>query len=700
MTIDPIFIKKFPYHTLSSAQQSIYNQVRYADKAFLLISRQVGKSNLLSYIWWDRIIMDGKVGESYLTLSPKSGDVEKLMLADILTEAFGGSKLVHDLNSVYIKPPSSWLAPIMDEHEKWLEETEGTNNLQITSKASQQNQQPQSFWSLYLKNGLIKIKDNEIYVKLFFQDISQTGGGKRENYFSGVLFNGANIFCLGATHTLSSQIRGKKFAGNYGEEMGEYPEEPFSALLPAITSQKGWMMYAGTPNKNNPLNWLYEQYIEVKNSSNCEYFIENGVEFYKSKLERKIPNTQENILKGEPEFIVDGSNTTIWAIGDIENIFPYVYKGQERFTDVQLSRKYPHKMEYLKDEKNQYILDNQGKFKYKIVPDFQLNKDGTFPLDPPNNGLLNEEQYDREYRVKFTAGNYQAFPDFIEDVNVISHAELLQSTYFKGSNTIGGYDQGIADKSVIDIKGREGKSSASCKAKVLCIKIPFTNQYQYVIYEVEYLSTPVATNIAHEWLDMLNTNIPIIAENALWTTPIMGGIKPFNQIINADDELKNDRRAYTDVGIFKCFKRQWQDKFNDLNLWFRSTEFKPKDRKVNVKYVNPINPLEPGRKLYITDNCKELIKYFNEMTLEFNSADNSRKPAKMREDQFDAATYPMDILEYKENVKIQVEKFWNNSNSWINNSTRGQQQREMTLIEMMYLQNRKKQNTSFSNRRW
>lgn len=673
MILDPIFVSSFPYHTLSAFQQSIYNHIRFADKAFLLISRQQGKSNLLSLIFWERIIVDGKVGETYITLSPRSGDVEKLMLADILTEVFGGKDMVYDLNAVYIRPPDKWLIPLMDEHEEFL---------------ANEDILQESVWSLYIKKGLVKVNDNIIYVKLFFENISQTGGGKRENYFSGVLFNGATILCLGATHTLSSQIRGKKFAGNYGEEMGEYPEEPFSALIPAITSQRGWMIYAGTPNAHTPLNWLYDQYIEVKNSPNCEYFVENGVEFYRTKIERKIPNTQENILNGEPEFTIEGSNTAVWCIGDLEKIFPFAHNGRERFTDIQISRKYPHKVEYIKDENDKYLLDHQDHLKYNIVPDFNLNKDGTFPLDPPNGaGDINQEKYDREYRVQFTAGNYQAFPDFIESVNVISYDKLIESAYFKISNTIGGYDQGIADKSVIDIKGREGKSSASCKAKVLCIKIPHTSQYQYVIYEVEYLATPVASNIAHEWLELLNNNIPIIAESALWTTPLMGGIKPFNQIINSDSELQKDRRAYTDIGIFKCFKRHWQDKFNDLNLWFRETEFKPKDRKVNIRYIHPTDLQGKGRKLFITDNCRELIKYFNEMTLEFNPADNSRKPAKMREDQFDASTYPIDMIEYRENTRTQVEKFWVNSSTWSNNNS--QTQRGMNLWDMMYNQNNK-----------
>lgn len=681
MALDPIFVRQFPYYPLSPAQEAIFKHIVKADKAFLLIARQIGKSNLLSYVFWYRVINFGKVGESYSTLSPKSGDVEKLMLADILTEAFGGSKLVYDLNAVYIKPPDEWLYPILDNHDKAEKEGNGHN----------------STWSMYLNSGLLKFdEDGEIYAKLFFKDISQTGGGKRENYFSGILFNGVNIFCLGATHTLSSQIRGKKFAGNYGEEMGEYPEEPFSALLPAISSQRGWMIYAGTPNKKEPLNWLYEEYTEASQSANCEHFTEKGVQFYKTVLERKIPNSQESILRGESEFTLDGTNTTVWAIGDIETVFPYVHKGRERFTDIQLSRKYPHKVEYIKDENSQYVQDNRGNLKFNIVPDFQLNKDGTFPLNPPNNGLLDEEQYNREYRVQFTAGNYRAFPHFVEDINVISHERLLASSYFKGSNTIGGYDQGIGDKSVVDIKGREGNSSASAKAKILCIKIPYTDQYQYVIYEVEYLSMPIASNIALEWKDMLNANIPIVAENALWTTPIMGGIKPFNQIINSNSELQKDRRAYTDIGIYKCFKRQWQDKFNDINHWFKETEFKPKGRTANVKYINPTDPFSPGRKLFITDNCKELIKYFTEMTYEFNSNDNSRKPAKMREDQFDCATYPIDMLEYRESAKKQIEKFWKDSQSWANNVNGNSQ--NSYLWDMMYKANNKSKYAS--NRRF
>lgn len=678
--IDPIFCKRFPYHTLSDAQLAIYTHVRHADKSFLLISRQVGKSNLLSAIWWKRIIEDGKVGETYITLSPRSGDVEKLMLNDILLEAFGGAKLVHDLNAIYIKPPTKWLEPVMQEHEA-LEKTD---------------EQHKSLWSIYLKQGFIKVEDDDIYVKLFFEDISQTGSGKRENYFSGVLFNGATILCLGATHTLSSQIRGKKFAGNYGEEMGEYPEEPFSALLPAITSQRGWMMYAGTPNKNNPLNWLYQQYEEVKNSPNCEKFTDCGVDFYKTKLERRIPNSQENILKGDPEFIVDGYNTTVWCIGDIEKIFPFVHRGAERFTDVQLTRKYPHTVKYTKDTEGKYMLNAQGHIKYDIIPDFELNPDGSFPMDPPNGaGNLTEEQYNREYRVQFMAGTAQAFPEFSYDNNVISYDALVNSHYFQSSNTVGGYDQGIANSTIIDIKGREGKSSASCIAKVLCIKIPYTDQYQYVIYDVQYLANPVAPAIAHNWLEFLKANIPIVAENALWITTLQGGIKPFNQILNADRDLLNDKRSFTDRGIFKCFKRTWQNKFDDLNNWFKSTEFKPKGRTSSVKFINPIYPTIAGRKLYITDNCRELIKYFSELTLDLNTTDNSRKPGKMRSDQFDAATYPIDLIEYKEINKKDIEKFWLHSSSWNGNNTKNQFMSSGILYDMLYSQKKRGNNRRY-----
>ncbi len=628
-SIEPVYIDNIPFRDLSIAQQATYQAASKVNTLFLMWSRQIGKSNLLSYIFWDRVINTSKRGELYLTMSPREGDIKSLMIDDILLEAFGGKDHVYDINAVYIIPPHDW----------WLD----------MQNAFQKDASLLDYWK---NNNWLRENNDQIYVKLMIEDLSNSGNGKKSQlHFGGTLFTGADILCVAANHNLNKTVRGRKIKGVYGEEMGEYTNDPFGPILPSVLGQDGWMIYAGTPNESNPFNWVYEKYNEVVNSPYCLHKFKFGVDFYKSTVESDIPASMEDILEADKngEIASDTiTQITLWCIADIEKIFPYVYKGNVKFARVQAQRKNPHKVIYEKNALGQHVYDADKNLKFTIVA-----------TGIPNpTGLLDDEKYQREYRVKFSAGQYTAFSEFSREINVIDSTKFNPDNYF----SIAGYDHGIKDEKITGVTA-DGKVSASCWAKIACIPVPQTQNFQYVIYEVGYITDPTAHQIATKWHELLLDGTPIISENALWRSTIKGAEKAFNQILNSHPYLKEDYRAHTGRGIFQCFKRGWGEKFSDLNSWFREDSFVPYGRTARVPYIHPIDSQKKGRKLFITSDCIELINYFASQIIVLDSQ-NQYAPKKMRDDLYDAATYAIDVMEYKPATVKAIQEYWAKNKNW------------------------------------
>lgn len=627
--IEPIFVDNIPYNPLSLAQKATYTYSLDANTLFVMWARQVGKSNMLSYIFWDKIFENSTLGDTFITMSPREGDIMEFMIKDILLEAFGGKEKIYDINAIYLKPPEKW----------W----------KVQERAFKEKPALLQYWK---DNDWIKYKNDNPYVKLFTEDLANTGAGKKsQSRFTGKIFTGATILCTAANDEFENTIRGKKIMGAFGDEMGQYKSDPFSALGPTIVNQGGWMLYAGTPNAKTPFNWVYDMYKEVTESPYVTYRFKYGIDFYKATVTSDIAPSFEEILANndEHELLTEQiSNTTLWSIGDLEKMFPYVYQGNKKFAQIQNERKNRLKIEYTKNSLGQYQKDNNGNIIFNLIPIPEPNPMGKF----------SDEQYDREFRMKFGRGNQMAFGDFSKEINVIDSLEFNPSYY----NSIAGYDHGIGDAKVVGTVAGN-KISAATWAKVACIPIIGTNDFQYVIYEVGYLVEADPRNIADKWYELLQEGLPIVAESVLWNETIKGGTKNFNQILNANEDLKNDYRAYTGRGIFKSKKRDWQEKAVSLNKWFREDNYKPFNRLGTVEFVHPTDSRKKGRKLFITSECKDLIDYFSKLILVAN-ADGALTPKVMRDDIFDAATYAIDYIEFANGGKEAIQNYWLNNKKW------------------------------------
>jgi len=621
--LEPIFVDNVPAFEPSVAQKALIKASEGVNVVFVLWTRQVGKSNTLSDIFWHRLINESEKGQLYLTMSPTEGDIGDLMLGDILLEAFGGKDAIYDINAIYITPPKKW-----------------RKRVEIEFKADP------TLYDYYIDNKWFLYHDDKEYVKLFIDDISNSGNGKKSQlHYTGKLFTGADIMCVAANHNLNKTVRGRKIKGVYGEEMGEYKNDPFGPILPAVLGQDGWMIYAGTPNETNPMNWVWEKYEEVVSSPYCEKKLAYGIVWYKSTVTNEIPLDFNDILNNESDSEMVITQTTLWSIGDLETIFPYVYKGNEKFARVQAQRKFPHKAIVKRD--------NFGKILYND------NKQPVFDIivtQPNPTGLLTEEKYNREYRVRFDAGAYKAFPEFNKELNIIDGSKFNPEGYL----CVAGYDHGVKDEKVTGTTA-SGKVSASCYVEIACIPVGITGEFQYVIYKAEYLPDPTNTEIASTWHKLLLAGMPIIAENVLWRNTLKGTPSDLAQIISADEHLRQDIRSRR--GIFQCYKRTWQQKFADLNSWFTKNTFAPSKDSNPIKYFNPLNPLEQGKKLYITSDCLELIKYFDNQILVVDNK-GQRSPKTMREDLYDAATYPLDMMEHKPEIVKAIREYWNLHQGW------------------------------------
>jgi hypothetical protein len=625
--IEPILIENIPVNKFSIAQEYTYQKCLDSNITFLMWSRQIGKSNLLSGTFWKRIIDTSKVGQLYITMSPTEGDVKDLMIDDILLEAFGGKDTIYDLNAIFITPPTEW----------W----------DYMSYSFQKDYGLYKYWQ---DNNWLIMSEGTPYVKLFIRDLSNSGRGKKSQlHYTGKLFTGADILCVAANHNLNKTVRGRKIKGVYGEEMGEYPKDPFGAILPSVLKQNGWMMYAGTPNETNPLNWTYEKYTEVINSPYVEKERQYGIDFYTSAVALEVPISAEDLLDGSVGEQQTVTQKTTWAIGDLENIFPYVYQGNISFANIQASRKNPHKVVYHLDSQNKPIKDAKGNLLFDIVP-----------TGIPNpSGLLTDEQYEREFRVRFNAGDVTVFKDFSDEINVIDHTLFKPERY----NCIAGYDHGTADENDLANIKQEGRISASAYAKVACIPIMGTDEYQYVIYDGGYISDPTLTDISSTWHNLLLEGMPIIAENALWKKTIKGVKSDFMEILESNKYLLQDPRSYTGRGIFKCHKRVAQKKIPDLNKWFREDKFLPHGRINPTKYIHPVDITKTGRKIFITSNCQDLIRFFKTCTLVVNKK-GEKVEKKIRNDIYDAATYVIDFMEYRKDLTRDIKKYWELNKTW------------------------------------
>ena len=648
---EKVFVDRMPYHELYPAQQALFDSAKRTDELFVFWARQVGKSNVVSYILHDRLINNSFNGELYVMISPSESEIYDFFVDDIMLEAFGGRAVAYDINCVYIIPP-----------EKWLKDMQGAWAIKEELKEE------------WFRNEWAVEHNGKIFVKYFRRDLSITGGKKKkQQHYEGELFTGARLLLAAATHHLPNIIRGRKLSGVYGEEVAQWPKNPLGIIMPTLIKQKGWLMLVGTPNSENPQNWIYQDFVKpVTTSMFVKKTTKLGVDWYRTEVEKEVTLSLEDFEKGHylPSEIKTSSKkvkrTQVLSIGDFEKIFPYVFAGTEVFDDVQMARRQPHKIVYETDDEGNIVWDMDNavyskakkktiKFpKYKIIP--IPGKVGT--------AGISEIQYQMEYRMNFKAGGGHIFTDWNRETNVINAADFNPNLY----RTITGYDHGTLESIIYDGTD-EGTKSAAAMVKIACI--PQGGEYQYVIYDEKYIDNPTSEHIASHVLAELNGGHPIVADNAIWSRVMKGSPTTYENIINANDELRIHPRARTNYGIFKCYKREMNGRFDLWNKWFSQSQL----TNANTYFSHPSMPSGTyGRKLMITSNCVKLINLFESWYRARVNDYGEWKAVKMRDDLYDAADYPIEIMEERSlaRTKDEIERIWRDYTSY----TRLKQQEE------------------------
>lgn len=593
-----------------------------------MIPRQTGKSFTLADCLFQKYIEDGEQGYNYLMMSPQENKVKNLLIDDIMLEPFGGQEVLSDINSVYIKIPDNF---VKRKYKEWQENPDVLDNL--------------------IQQGLIT--DDLQYTKLFWGDLANTGKGSREqSHYNGRLFNGAELTLAGANNpNISNILRGKKWKGVYIAEMGEVEKDIMSIFMPSVIKQGGWFWFDGTPpNRPKGNQWFYFKFIEpiVKNQ-NVKLAKKFGVSFYNLSQTLEIAQTTAEIMAGlEPRKITD---RRMLAIGKLEDLFPYIWKGEEYFTRIQSSRKVPLTIDYLKDKDGNYIENVENSYtdpktKERVV--FYKYNLKPAPINTSGLALMDESEYNREMQMSFTDFGQQTF-DLFSEANVIPH-ELFNPTIY---NCFTGFDQGVNSNFVM--LNPLGTHSATCIVHIALI--PHGRFYQYVIYDYEYIEKPSKYNIARCWLDTLKAGKPIVLDNAILKSLDSDNLSVFNAIIESDDDLYNHSEARINKGIYKCIKRESYSKAKEYNTWFSQTQVTDLTQET---YRHPTDASQIGRKIMITDKCTPIINYLHEQTMIIKGEGKSAKfdLKTERNDLYDSLTYAIDLVELHPEYLKDFNSFW------------------------------------------
>lgn len=580
------------------------------------MSRQVGKSNVASTLVFTRIIEESRDGFDYLVMGPIEKTINELFIGNVIIEAFGGKEVVpnQDINCVWIPTPKKYKANFK-EQKTTLNKLMSSDLAFVTDLCE---------YEKWVQAGLLS--EDLQWVKLFHEDLKPGGRGKGEDY-QGKLFTGARMtFASSNNPNLDAIIRGRQFNGVWVDEIGETKIDIRSIYTAGVNTKSGWVLYTGTP-PNKPKNpWVYTTVINpVINNPNISKKRYMGVDFYNFSRNSIDPDTGEKY-----------NFNSYLAIGKLENVWQYVYQGKKRLIDANRTRPVSYMPKYLLDEQGDKIPEETGCYTVggeKIVVGYQFEM-----IPDTDNGVTtgDEEAYQREYQVAFDNVADKVFNGFSIN-NVIARKDFNPSNY---KIHVLGFDYGSKDRTG-DTTLKNRSSTAWCKVAV----VPDGDAFQYIIYDCQYINKPNELEIANCWNQNLKDGLLIVADSALWSEVVFAGSNVYSTFTNALPELKANRLSRTNEGVFKCFK--WNsntkkaEKFNEYFAQSHITKQRP--------YFNISKPLEPGRKIMVTDNCVELINFlitYGYKVKKIVGTDISEQSLpEVGDDLYDAMTYAVDFIE-------------------------------------------------------
>lgn len=625
----------------SIIQKDLRRLLEVSDVANVLWTRRGGKSTELADNFFDKIIFKGKPmkhKKRYIAAHPKSQNLYKNFMETWLPLPFGGaSELNGDLNNVWIPLPERYFGMIF-------------NNPNITD-------QEVAWWFGDGKSDkpIIREQNQKYYVKLFKTPVGANMSKKSaEGLCRGVFFNGAVLELIGANYNFDDYVSGGDIAGFWGEEVGTWDGDYISEVaMPAIISAGGFVQLSWTPNKDGEpkKHWTYKGFIEpideAVKQGQYQKIRQHGVDYYTSVVE--IPYTIE--IDGE-EVVKTKKSVNFISLAKFSECFPYAHGGIETFIDVAVNCQELISAVEKRDELGRIIKDDEGFIQYKISVDKNvLNK--TRKIPPIDRA--------REYEISFAGMHEDRVFFSFGDHNIIKRNDFKPENY----NRILGFDKGVSK--VDEVKGTILGTNKQY-ATYWC-EIARTGLNQWVIYE-EGLMNFVYGEVGRLFVEKASQGIPIVYDSVMKTE--RGRYSKdvadsdIYQILDAEPRMKP---GYANGIYYNCLipskKRENAVKIEEFNSMFEEQD------ETIPPILHPITRESKAPQFLICDNCPIAISQFTDWMYKVNQ-DGNKIRATVREDAWDASSYPIDSFRYDEKKRKQIESIWRDSR--YKNTISGQRQ--------------------------
>ncbi len=610
----------------SIIQKDLRRLLEVSDVSNVLWTRRGGKSTELADNFYDKIIFKGKPmkhKKRYIAAHPKSQNLYKNFMETWLPLPFGGaSELRGDLNNVWIPLPEKYFDiitnPNMTEQEMVWWFGDGKNDKPI-----------------------IRQHLEKYYVKLFKTPVGANMSKKSaEGLCRGMFFNGGVLELIGANYNFDDYVSGGDIAGFWGEEVGGWDTDYISKVaMPAIISAGGFVQLSWTPNKEDEpkKHWTYKAFVEpideAVKQGQYQKIRQHGVDYYTSVVE--IPYTVE--VDGE-EVVKTKKSVNFISLAKFSECFPYAHGGIETFVDVAVNCQEKISAIEKRDEDNNILKDEEGFIQYDIHVDRDiLNRTRRIP--PIDRA--------REYEISF-AGMHEdrVFYSFGEH-NIIKRDDFKPENY----NKLTGFDKGVSK--IDEVKGTILGTNKQY-ATYWC-DIARTGLNQWVIYE-EGLMNFIYEEVGKLFLEKASQGMPTVYDSVMKTEKGRYSRDVVDsdiyQIILAEPKMKP---GYANSLYYNCLipskKRENAVKIEEFNSMFQE------QGETIPSILHPITGLPGAPQFLICDNCPIAIAQFSDWMYKINQ-DGNKIRAVVREDAWDASSYPIDTFRYDEKKRKQIEMIW------------------------------------------
>lgn len=626
-----IFVNQFPFLRLCSWQQDAFEMSKDANSVIMFVPRRSGKSTLLSFIFWYKLILEKdlwKFGQEYVCSHPSSGQLYSSFAEDWFLTSFGGKQNVSgDINDIFIPMPSRYLDYFND----------AITNKGVSYEIKELLDLNDNLLPVDNNNPLYSKIEDTLYVKLFAKPLKSTG----KNLFQGTLFNGAVITLIAANHQFDRYVSGKSVYGLWAEELGVWKSNLIAEIaLPAIIEKDGFVIGSGTPSKDmSPKeHWTYKSFILPLKEYQKEIY--HNVDYYYSYDINSI-----DILgkQGEVETLTNKSKKVI-IIGDYCKMFPYTPSSIKGFLKTAGEVKKEMKAEMMLDENQNIRKDTEGNPLYRVV----LGKDRQI-------GEMDIHQFNREYRMSFesTGGmGARVIDNFDPNVHIIDIQELdIDLTQFP---KIMGFDAGSGKTGIENLRNSNAYFKAGHKQRSMTCFVQgiYIGNNQFIIYKEGHINFEYEL-MGRLWYSTLVDGCPILYDYSIHN----GGAShrgvqdsTFSRTMQLYPSLGKARFPNTKVkitdGLIRGSKQDELPRIANINKLFIQED---KD----FAFKNCTFPELNKSQIYIDKSCVLLCEFLEKWNY---------KERKIRDDLWDCLSYILCSFLYDPLKRADIIAYWDQYN--------------------------------------